>query len=65
MAVAEPDEVRRGAVVAPDLEDLCGVVCGPHLLAVEEKALTDSSLHGHHLLEIRIGLPEPGAAPAR
>ena len=51
VAVAEPDEVRRGAVVAPDLKDLCGVVCRTHLLAVEEKPLTDLSLHGHHLLQ--------------
>src|SRR6476661_2899946 len=57
VAVPEPDEVRRGAVVAPDLEDLCGVVRRPHLLAAEEKPLTDLSLHVHHLLGIRIGAP--------
>ena len=51
VAVAEPDEVWRSAVAAPDLKDLCGVVCRTHLLAVEEKPLTDLSLHGHHLLQ--------------
>jgi hypothetical protein len=45
VAVAEPDEVRRGAVVASDLEHLCGVVRRTHLLAVEEKPFTDLSLH--------------------
>jgi len=37
------------------------VVCRTHLLAVEEKPLTDLSLHDHHLLQIRIGVPEPMA----
>jgi hypothetical protein len=55
VAVPEPDKVRRGAVVAPDLQNLSGVVRRPHLPAVEEKPLTDPSLHVHHLLGIRIG----------
>src|SRR6478672_13707282 len=59
VAVPEPDEVRRGAVVTPDLEDLSGVIRRPHLLAAEEKPLTDLSLHVHHLLGIRIRAPEP------
>lgn len=51
VAIAEPDKVRRGAVVAPDLKNLRGLVRRVHLLAVEEKPLTDPSLHAHHLLQ--------------